>query len=286
MLFEILVYPGIIFLVATAILYSGIMRKLAARMQNRIGPPIYQVFYDIIKLTGKDNIRPVQAKPGYTLFPALALASVLAAGVLIPIYSKTISFAGDYIAIIYFLLFSSAAIFMAGYVSANNFAVIGAIRGIVLIFAYELPFIIAMLVPMIAFGLQSMHSFDSWLIAYYPFAAVSMFISILAKVELPPFHIANAHQEIVSGHSVEFTGKRLLLIELTTIVKTFVLILIMISLYMGGAQNIIVLIAKSLALLFILTIVRVLFARLRIDQALKFYWLFAIIAAIDLMRVL
>lgn len=286
MLFEILIYPGIIFLLIASIIYSGIMRKLAARMQNRIGPPIYQVVYDLIKLTGKENIRPIQAKPGFTLFPAIALASVLIAGILIPIHTQIISFTGDYIAIIYFLLFSSTAIFIAGYASSNNLAIVGSIRGIVMIFAYELPFIISILVPILAFNLNSIQSFDTWLIAYYPLAALSMFISILAKVEIPPFHIPNAHQELVGGYSVEFTGKRLALIELTTMVKTFVLILLMITLYLGGAQNIFILIIKSLAVLFALTVSRVLFARLRIEQALRFYWIFALIAAIDLIRVL
>ena len=285
MIYDILIYPGILFIIISAILYSGIMRKLAARMQNRIGPPIYQVFYDIAKLAGKENIRPIQAKPGYTLFPAIALASALTAGLLVPVYDTIISFPGDYIAIIYFLLFSSAAMFIAGYASSNNFAVVGAIRGIVLIFAYELPFIIAIIVPVLAFGLTSMHIFDTWLIACYPLAALSMFLAILAKVELPPFHIPNAHQEIVGGYTAEFTGRRLALIELATIVKTFVLILLMISIYLGGAQNIFVLAAKSLAVLFALTMVRVLFARLRIEQALRFYWLFAIVAAVDLLRV-
>lgn len=286
MIFEILVYPGIIFIILISMLYSGILRKIAARMQNRIGPPIHQVFYDMIKLAGKENIRPKQAKPGYTLFPALALASALTAGILIPVFKNTISFPGDYIVIIYFLLFSSAAVFMSGYVSSNNFAIVGAIRGIILIFAYELSFIIAVIVPMIAFSLQSIRVFDTWLIAYYPLAALSMFIAILAKAEIPPFHIPNAHQELVGGYTVEYTGKRLALIELTGMVKTFILILLMISLYLGGAQNIFILIAKSLAVLFALTASRVLFARLRIDQALKFYWLFALVAAIDLIRVI
>ncbi|MBW6461679.1 MAG: NADH-quinone oxidoreductase subunit H [DPANN group archaeon] len=286
MLFEILIYPGIIFILIASIIYSGIMRKLAARMQSRIGPPIYQVFYDLIKLIGKENIRPKQAKPGFTLFPAIALASVLIAGLLIPIHTKIIYFTGDYIAIIYFLLFSSAAIFLAGYASSNNLAIVGSIRGIVMIFAYELPFIISVLVPILAFNLNSIQSFDTWLIAYYPLAALSMFISILAKVEIPPFHIPNAHQELVDGYSIEFTGKRLALIELTTMVKTFVLILLMITLYLGGAQNIFILIIKSLSVLFALTISRVLFARLRIEQALRFYWILALIVAIDLIRVL
>ncbi len=286
MLFEILVYPGILFLLIASIIYSGIMRKLAARMQNRIGPPIYQVVYDLIKLTGKENIRPKQAKTGFTLFPAIALASVLIAGILIPIHTKTISFTGDYIAIIYFLLFSSTALFIAGYASSNNLAIVGSIRGIVMVFAYELPFIISILVPILAFNLYSIQSFDTWLITRYPLAALSLFISILAKVEIPPFHIPNAHQELVGGYSVEFTGKRLALIELTTIVKTFVLILLMITLYLGGAQNIFILLIKSLAVLFALTVSRVLFARLRIEQALRFYWIFALIAAIDLIRVL
>jgi len=59
-----------------------------------------------------------------------------------------------------------------------------------------------------------------------------------------------------------------------------------ISLFLGGAATLSVFLLKTLGLLFVLTLLRVVMARLRIDQILEFYWLLAIIAGVDLIRVI
>ena len=60
-LFYILIFPGFLFCLVAAFLLSGIDRKLVARMQKRIGPPILQNFYDFMKLMGKETIIPHEA---------------------------------------------------------------------------------------------------------------------------------------------------------------------------------------------------------------------------------
>jgi NADH-quinone oxidoreductase subunit H len=125
-----------------------------------------------------------------------------------------------------------------------------------------------------------------WLGLTFPFAALAYFIAVLAKVEVPPFHTPGAHQEIVSGYSTEYTGTRLAMLELAHIIKLFVLISLGIALFFGGSADIIVFIVKSLVFLFIITLARVLVARFRIDQVLRFTWFFGFVALIDLIRVM
>jgi len=300
---EILVYPGIVFIVSASLIYSGIMRKIAARMQNRIGPPIHQPFYDVIKLFAKESITPEQAKAGFSLWPVVAVVSAIIAGLMTPMANTApLNNSSDIIVLIYFLALSSAAIYMAGFASSNPFGVTGAIRGITQMIAYELPSIIAILVPIIALmnyngmlnylslsainQFQSVESYGLWLIWVYPLAGITFLITILAKIELPPFHTPNAHQEIVGGYSAEFTGSRLAMIEMTHIIKAFVLMAVAVALFLGGASNILVFGAKTLGLLFVLTVSRVVMARLRIDHVLHYYWMLAIIAMIDLIRVI
>jgi len=104
MIFEILVYPGFVFLVLVSMIYYGILRKVAARMQNRIGPPVWQPVLDFIKLVGKEDLTPEQAKAGFTLWPFIAITSVLIAGLLTPIAGVVpLSFTGDIVVLIYFL---------------------------------------------------------------------------------------------------------------------------------------------------------------------------------------
>ncbi len=285
MIIETFLYPGFAFMILSSLIVAGLFRKVSARMQSRIGPPIIQPIYDMIKLMSKDNIFPRDASIGFRIFPAVALSSVLIAGLMIPFLGLDISYGSDYLMLIYMLVLSSASLYLAGFSSGNNFATIGSIRGIVLMFSYELPFIIGILLPVIAFSLPSLIPMDLWLAAYFPFAAFSMFMSILAKVEIPPFHIAESHQEVVGGYAVEFSGRRLALIELTHMVKTFVLMTLMISLYLGGASTLGLFVIKIIGLTFLIALCRTLFARLRIDQAFRLYWLFGLIALIDLLRV-
>jgi len=299
----IFLYPGLVFIIFASLIYSGLMRKIAARMQNRIGPPIHQPFYDVIKLFAKENITPEQAKTGFAAWPVIAVVSAVIAGLMTPMAGNApLNNSSDIIVLIYFLALSSAALYMAGFASSNPFGVTGAIRGITQMIAYELPSIIAILVPIIALMnsssminylsasainyFQAVESGGMWLIWVYPLAGIAFLITILAKIELPPFHTPNAHQEIVGGYSAEFTGSRLAMIEMTHIIKAFVLMALAVALFLGGATNILVFFAKTLGLLLALTVSRVVMARLRIDHVLHYYWLLAIIASIDLVRVI
>lgn len=299
---EIFLYPGLVFIILVSLIYSGLMRKIAARMQNRIGPPIHQPFYDVIKLFAKENITPEQAKPGFAVWPVIAVVSAIVAGLMTPMAGNApLNNSSDIIVLIYFLTLSSASLYMAGFASSNPFGVTGAIRGITQMIAYELPSIIAILVPIIALmnssgmvnylSASAINYFQAvesgvWLIRIYPLAGIAFLITILAKIELPPFHTPNAHQEIVGGYSAEFTGSRLAMIEMTHIIKAFVLMALAVALFLGGASNILVFFAKTLGLLLALTLSRVVMARLRIDHVLHYNWMFAIIASIDLIRVI
>ncbi len=292
MIFEILIYPGFVFLVLASMIYYGILRKVAARMQSRIGPPVWQPILDFIKLVGKEDLNPEQAKAGFTLWPFIAITSVLIAGLLTPIAGIVpLSFTGDIVVLIYFLAFGSLAVYLSGFSSSNPYGVVGSMRGLIQMIGYEFPFIVSILVPVVAAGMLSPFLINTLQVHYgwfgftFPFAAIAYFVSILAKVEVPPFHTPGAHQEIVSGYSTEYTGTRLAMIELAHMIKLFVLISLGIALFFGGSADILMFIVKSLVLLFIITLARVLVARFRIDQILKFTWFFGFVALIDLIRV-
>jgi NADH-quinone oxidoreductase subunit H len=264
----ILLYPGFVFLVLASMIYYGIFRKLAARMQSRIGPPIWQPLLDFIKLVGKEDLNPEQAKAGFTLWPFIAITSILIAGLLTPIAGVVpLSFTGDIVVLVYFLGFGSLAVYLSGFSSSNPFGIVGSMRGLIQMIGYEFPFIASIVVPVVATGMLSpflINTFQlhyGWLGVAYPFAAIAYFIAILAKVEIPPFHSPDAHQEIVAGYSTEYTGTRLAMIDLSHMIKLFVLISLGIALFCGGSANIFIFLAK------------------------KFTWLFGFIALIDLIRV-
>jgi len=292
-LFQVFVFPGLLFLLFISLLYVGIMRKLAARMQNRIGPPIWQPFLDVIKLLSKENINPENARPGFTLWPIVALSSMLVVALMIPIFGMApLAGSVDIIVIIYFFALTSLAMFMAGFSSGNPFGITGSIRGLVQIFSYEFPFVVSLVVPLIFVGTFSPAVINAyqlqtgWLAFAYPVSAVVFFLCILAKSELPPFNVPNAHQEIVGGYTVEYTGSRYAFMEIAHAVKLFVLISLFIGLFFGGSWfgpwGAMMFIAETLLILFILTVIKVISARVRISQTFKVYWFLGGIVLIEL----
>ena len=84
--FHVLVFPGLLFCIVIGILLAGIHRKLVARMQNRVGPPLLQPWYDFLKCCGKETIIPRHAKR--TIFlaaPVVGFAALITAALFIPV---------------------------------------------------------------------------------------------------------------------------------------------------------------------------------------------------------
>jgi NADH-quinone oxidoreductase subunit H len=292
MILEALIYPGIGFMVLMGFLYSGIVRKLAARMQNRIGPPVWQPLLDFLKLLNKEDIIPEQAKPGFTFWPLAAAGAVLVAGLMIPV-AGIVAFPleTNLLIIFYFMAMSSVSLYLAGFSTSNPFGIIGSARKITQAVGYEFPFLVSILVPALFIGTLNPQTISSyqlsgvWLAGAFPFAFLAFFIAVLAKTETPPFHVPGAHQEIVAGYYTEYTGTRLAMIELTHHIKLFVLVTLGVALFMGPSPDILSFLLKSLLLVLLVTTARTIFARIRIDHVLRVAWLFGAIGMIDLIRV-
>jgi NADH-quinone oxidoreductase subunit H len=293
MIIEFLLYPGLAFMLLMSFLYSGILRKVAARMQNRIGPPVWQPLLDFLKLLNKEDIIPEQAKPGFTLWPVVALASVIVAGLMVPVGGEApLPIQGNLLIIFYFLAMSSVAMYLCGFASSNPFGIVGSARKITQAVGYEFPFIVSIIVPALFVGslnpltISSYQLSGVWLAGVFPFAFMGFFVALLAKTETPPFHVPGAHQEIVAGYYTEYTGTRLAFIELAHSVKLFVLIGLGVALFMGSSPDILSFLVKGLALLLLAALSRTVFARLRVDHVLRVAWVFGCIALVDLVRVL
>ena len=107
----VLIFPGFLFCFLAGMLLCGIDRKLVARMQKRVGPPVLQPFYDFFKLCGKETIVPAAAERiTFMLSPLVGLAALVVIQLFIPVFSFT-AFSGmaDMIVILYLRECASAA---------------------------------------------------------------------------------------------------------------------------------------------------------------------------------
>ncbi|MCB4757379.1 MAG: NADH-quinone oxidoreductase subunit H [Elusimicrobia bacterium] len=270
------------------LLASGIDRIVTARVQYRTGPPIIQPFIDIVKLLGKENLVPIGvSKLMFFGAPLIGFASVVLVSTFLWInnFNPNQSFGGDLIVVLYLLIIPSISVMMGGFASRNPLASLGSSREMKLILSYELPFILAVMVPVIKSG-YSIRLGDiinsqaqSGMVLMSMSGLLAMVVAVLsvqAKLGLVPFDMAEAETEIVSGPLIEYSGAGLALFRLMKNMLLFVLPFLLVILYLGGAQvtgiQFLWSILKFVGVLVLITLIRNTNPRVRIDQAIRFFW--------------
>ena len=285
-LFAILIFPGFGFLFACAMAAHWIDRWVIARMQGRVGPPWYQPLADFIKLLAKEDILPTGAhERACALLPVASLVAVLTAALYIPIGGHvTSAFEGDLIVVLFLLSLPALAYFLAGWLSASIFSVVGGSRALLQYFAYEVPFLIALTGPAIlsrSWSIRDIVAYQTgglWMVTVQPVGFLLAFVGLIGKLKRSPFDIPKAKSEIGAGTLTEFSGRKLALWHISLQIKTVVGIFLLVTVFLGGAGavapllGVLLFAVKALLVLVALSIVAVLYARLRIDQLASLGW--------------
>ncbi|NQU74183.1 MAG: NADH-quinone oxidoreductase subunit H [Candidatus Omnitrophica bacterium] len=283
-----LIVYGFLLTAVVGLLASWIDRKVTARVQYRVGPPILQPLIDIIKLLGKETLIPAGAsKTTFLAAPVVGLAGVTVVSTLLWInnVNQNNTFLGDLIVVLYLLTIPSMSIIMGGFASRNPLASLGASREMKLILGYELPFVLAILVPVIksgfsiklgeilAFQAQNGVVVGSWS------GGIALLVAIMcmqAKLALVPFDIPEAETEIVGGPLIEYSGSGLAIYRLMKNMLLFTLPFFLMLLFMGGLRfdgiHLLYGILKYVGLVALITVIRNTNPRVRIDQAVRFFW--------------
>jgi NADH-quinone oxidoreductase subunit H len=283
---QILIFPGMLFLVVLGMAGQFMDRKLYARLQNRVGPPWFQPVADLFKLLGKESVVPEEAdRRMFTLAPVFALAAVIAAYLYIPLWGRPLfSFAGDLVVVLYLLLIPTLTFFLGGWYSRSIFSTLGAVRSITQLFAYEIPLLISLLSPALLAGTWSIAGMTAWYMAHPWVWLVNLIgfgvamITLLGKLERVPFDAPEAETEIVAGSFTEYSGRYLaffrVAIDSEAIVSSSLLAAVFLpfGMYLPAWLGIIVYLAKVAGILAVLALLRTLFARLRMDQMINFCW--------------
>ena len=279
-------------LILVGMFYEWIDRKLVARFQNRIGPRWFQPFADAIKLFAKEQIKPGVVNP-FLFFglPVVALAGALTAALYVPILglNPASNFDGDLIVTIYLLSLPTMCIGLAGWNTSGRFSLIGATRALTQLFAYEAPFLLAMLGPALAAGSWQINTIteytkEHWLILTQPIGFIVAVVGLMGKLELPPFDAPEAETEIVAGALTEYSGRGLAIFKIGKYVELVIGLSLISAFYIGGVNGFLEFLLKTLALLFIMSMLQVTLTRLRIDQTVGLWWRFgAILVLIQLL---
>ncbi|MGD2279291.1 MAG: NADH-quinone oxidoreductase subunit H [Candidatus Omnitrophota bacterium] len=279
---------GFLLTAAIGLAASWIDRKVTARVQYRVGPPLLQPLIDIIKLMGKETLIPAGAsKTFFLLAPVLGLGSVIVVSTMLWIYDIRAGqgFVGDLIVIVYLLTIPSKSIILGGFSSANPLASVGASREMKLVLGYELPFVLALMVPVIKAGysirIEEILLFQAsqGVIAGHISGIIALIVVIMcvqAKLALVPFDVPEAETELSGGALIEYSGPALAMYRLMKNMLMFTLPFFVMILFMGGFRfdgiHLLYGALKYVGLVALVTVIRNTNPRVRIDQAVRFFW--------------
>ncbi|MBO7669020.1 MAG: NADH-quinone oxidoreductase subunit H [Oscillospiraceae bacterium] len=308
----ILIFPGFLFCFLTGLLLCGIDRKLVARMQKRIGPPVLQPFYDFFKLLGKETIVPAAAnRTVFLLAPLVGLAAQVVLQLFIPVFHFN-AFRGvaDVIVILYLLLIPALSVILGAASSGSPYAGVGLSREMVTVLSVELPLVLVLLAVAktvgnamgtgLCFSLTDIVNYQiangSLLTRLSMLPAVAaMLLIIPGETGSHPFDAAEAETEICEGMLAEYSGAPLAVYKLSHAIKLLTMTSLFVALFLGGIGGGVMTLLSGLSpaaagaiglvleilILFVLCVVLVavcvsllhaVTARLRIEQLFKYYW--------------
>lgn len=271
-------------------------RKLISRFQDRIGPNrvggrygLLQSVADALKLLTKEIITPSGAdRLAYNLAPLLIVMAALLVWAVIPFAPGVIG-SDLNVGVFYVLAISSVSVvtlLLAGWGSNNKYALLGAFRSVAQLVSYEVPMVMALLIPVLLAGSMSTQQIvmeqSVWYILVVPLSALIFFISALAELGRTPFDLLEAESEIVAGFHTEYSGMKFAMFMLAEFISALFMASLFTTMYLGGWRGpgavefpilgLFYFFLKTFAVFFIFVWIRGTLPRIRIDQLLNFNW--------------
>ncbi|MFC2053644.1 NADH-quinone oxidoreductase subunit NuoH [Chloroflexota bacterium] len=287
----------VIFVLIIDITLVWIERKVVARFQDRLGPNrvgpfgLIQPIADVVKLLIKEDTTPFGAdRIIYNLAPILALATVLLIWAVIP-FAPTLVGSEINVGVLFIVAVGSIGtlgILMAGWASNNKYALLGAFRTVAQVISYEVPMLIALLVPVLLARTMSVQGIvqeqEIWYILMAPVSALILFLTGIAEIGRTPFDLLEAESEIVAGFHIEYSGMKFGLFYAGELLHALTIGALFSTLFLGGWRGpfveqfpilgVVYLFIKAFLVYFVIMWIRYSLPRIRIDHMLNLNWKF------------
>jgi len=193
---------GILFTVFAPIIGGfvyGFERIIKARMQSRVGPPLLQPFYDFFKLMDKRAlmVHSLHALMGIMYF----IAEWFAFGVLI--------LGHDLLIAVFFHVIGVLALVIGASSVRSPYSVLGGLRELMHMISYE-PLMVLMVIAFYvvtgSFNIEHILHYEGLPIIKLPLVFIAFVLTIPMLLQKSPFDIAEAHQELIGGPEIEYSG--------------------------------------------------------------------------------
>jgi NADH-quinone oxidoreductase subunit H len=278
LLLELILMPLVAFV--TGLFMVLMMRKIAAKIQRRVGPPLLQALFDIVKLYSKET----QISHGliHDIGIVMAVGGYIAAETLLPVPGMNgIADKGELLTLAYLLMIPSLGLALGVGQCANPNGSIGISRALTAMLAYDIPFVIVIFAVAWHFGtsnlsqiiaLQQGQGPAAWGAAQMPLVALAGLFSVHAMLGKQPFEIYVAPAEIATGPMVEMGGKYLGGLFVMQCFQMYTAGVLYTSLFLGGGENWLTFLLKSFAVVAIPMSLAYVFPRYRTEDLLRLVW--------------
>ncbi len=224
-------------------LIIGVTRKIKAKFQNRQGADIFQPYRDLWKLFHKDEVISSDASWIFRSAPYLLFAITIVISIGIPTISTAITpvFLGDFLVFVYLVALGAFFLALAGLDTGSSFGGMGSSREMTVAALTEGGFIFSMFAVAMVSGttnfpdmVNSLSVMPVSLFAPVVIAFIAFYIVLLAECARYPFDNPATHLELTMIHEamiLEYSGKRLAMIEWAAANKFLIFISIAVSLF-------------------------------------------------------
>ncbi len=264
------------------LLLIGSMARISAKVQGRVGQPVWQPFIDIIKSSGKRN--SISHGIMFWLGPVFRLAGGVGTYMFVPavlgsVVFQNFSMSGDLLLVMYFIFFGQLGMALGASEGGHPYSAIGVSRGLAQMTAFEVPFALSIISIAVQYGtlditkivMAQQGGWQHWTLFTNPLAVVAAMIAFLGMSMHNPFSVVIAPQEIPIGPPTEYQSNLLGMLQTNRAVFNGAKLVLYMNLFFGGATNVPVMVVKTFLIYFINIFVGQAFPRFRVDQSIRFF---------------
>jgi len=278
LILELTLMPLIAFIVGMAMVLM--LRKIGAKLQRRVGPPLLQPLYDIVKLHAKQT----QVSHGlvHEIGIVMAIGGYVAAETLLPVPGMNgIAEKGGLVVLLYMTMIPSLGLALGVGQCANPNGSIGISRALTAMLAYDIPFVIVAFGVAFIFGTtnlvdiiaqQQAGGIVTWGVVQSPLLAIAGLIAMQGMLGKQPFEIYIAPAEIATGPMVEMGGKFLGGLFVMQCFQLYTAGVLYTTLFLGGGENWVTFLLKVFAVVAIPMSIAYLFPRYRTEDMVRILW--------------
>ena len=275
---DLVLMPLLAFVVGLGLVLMA--RRVRAKIERRVGPPVLQPIYDIVKLYAKKT----QISHGimHDLSIMMLLGGFITAEIFLPVPGfDGLAGQGDLLTLVYIMMVPMLGLALGVGSCANPNGSIGISRALTAMLAYDVPFIVAVIGATMTYGttdlveivrIQQQGGIGGWGAVGMPLLAIGGFLAIHGMLGKEPFEIYIAPAEIATGPMVEMSGKYMGALFIMQCFQYYTVGVLYTTLFLGGGENWLTFLVKVFGVVFVSMAVTNVYGRYKTDTVLRWMW--------------